>query len=174
MSEGNFEAVKVSYRQTKDGMVVAFAIHPNDAPGDLATLKLGTRLMIGWAEIKDDETTAGADAPHPADTLGSDTSAPIKASPAIKRKFSELQPSQRAALLCNSPNFRQWVWEIDYGQIDRDSPASAADWLRARCGIKSRALLDTDPAAHATFTNIEEAYLHRNTPPAVPAEERYK
>ena len=49
------EAVKVAYRQTKDGMVVSFAIHPSDMPGPLALAPVGTRMLLAIAELKDDE-----------------------------------------------------------------------------------------------------------------------
>lgn len=55
--EHNFttvEAVKVAYRQTKDGMVVSFAIHPSDMPGPLALAAVGTRMLLAVAEIKDE------------------------------------------------------------------------------------------------------------------------
>jgi hypothetical protein len=172
MSEGSFEAVKVSYRQTKDGMVVAFAIHPNDAPGDLATLKLGTRLMIGWAEIKDDDM-AGADRPsNPADNLGSDSSPAIKPAPATKR---ERTPAERAAFLCTLPEFQQWAW-TQKGRWDwtgATETEACADWLRRKCGVTSRAQITTDPSAHEAFKQIEDAFHRRNEPPVVSEAERY-
>jgi hypothetical protein len=49
------EAKKVAYRQTKDGLVVSFVIHPNDMPDALAVAPLGQRYMLAMAAIGDDE-----------------------------------------------------------------------------------------------------------------------
>lgn len=49
------EALKVAYRQTKDGLVVSFVIHPNDMPDALAVAPLGTRYMLVVSQIGDDE-----------------------------------------------------------------------------------------------------------------------
>jgi hypothetical protein len=100
-------------------------------------------------------TKAGADRPsNPADNLGSDTSTPIKASPATKR---ERTPAERAAFLCTLPEFRKW-----YGAPTEEA---AAHQMRAECGVSSRAQITTNPDAHEAFKRIEDAFHRRNDPP---------
>lgn len=178
-ADGHFEAIKIGYRQSKDGMVVSFAIHPNDVPGILASAKLGTRYMIGWAQIGDDEQTGGVppgrnqSAAGAAATANDGTQHSAEAPAAPKRKLSDMQPSQRAALLCRNLDFQAWAARqpdgfktvhLDLGDNEAWAVACAA-WLRERCGVKSRAQLDDDAAAHQTFCRIEEKYRTRNDPP---------
>jgi hypothetical protein len=49
------EARKTAYRQTKEGVVVSFVIHPNDVPDSVALAQLGTRYLLALVEIGDDE-----------------------------------------------------------------------------------------------------------------------
>jgi uncharacterized OB-fold protein len=51
----NCEAKKYAYRQTKDGVVVSFVLHPNDVPNELASSQIGTRYVLAMVEIGDDE-----------------------------------------------------------------------------------------------------------------------
>lgn len=54
MHEGKFEALKYALRQSKDGVIVSFVVHPNDVTDGLLALPIGTRMMVGWAEYKDE------------------------------------------------------------------------------------------------------------------------
>lgn len=56
MDEHSFikiEVVKISYKQTREGDVISFRIHPDDRNNDLANTPLGTRMLLAAAEIKD-------------------------------------------------------------------------------------------------------------------------
>lgn len=157
------EAVKLSYRQTKDGLVVSFAIHPNDMPDDLATAALGTRYMLALAKIGDDETPVAGSQPTKSDKPGDLGQAP----PAAKerQRWDEMIPSKRAAILCNDPIFQEWI-AIRNG--NRYEPAEnedvrkndAASYLRLECGIHSRAELNReDSSPYAAFDKMENSYL---------------
>ena len=50
------EVKKHALRQTQDGVVVAFVLHPNDVPAALQLAPLGTRYMLALVEIDEDET----------------------------------------------------------------------------------------------------------------------
>lgn len=69
-----------------------------------------------------------------------------------KRAFADLPPGQRAALRCGDARYRVFLCGEDKG-VD-----AAADALRARCEIKSRAELNSDAAAAARFAAIELEY----------------
>lgn len=140
MSKGHFEAKKHAYRQTQDGVVVSFVIHPNDVPADLATAPLGTIYMIGFAVMGDASTREDED------EVGGTSQRPdagqVRTSPAKpKRKFDELPPSQQAALRCNDPQFKEFVRER-LGQHQLPDEDTCADFIRSGCAVKSRSELD--------------------------------
>src|SRR3990167_6715521 len=82
------EAKKHAYRQTQDGVVVSFVLHPQEVPAGLATAPLGTRYMLALAEIGNDEQ-------------------PIER-PAPEKPHSY---AQRAGILCNEPAFWRFLNE---------------------------------------------------------------
>ena len=51
-----FEAVKTSMSQTKDGVILRLAVHPNDCPPSLHTDWVGTRYSVAMVAINDDDT----------------------------------------------------------------------------------------------------------------------
>jgi hypothetical protein len=50
------EARKIAYRQTKEGVVISFVLHPDEVPDSVATAALGTRYVLALVELNDDET----------------------------------------------------------------------------------------------------------------------
>jgi hypothetical protein len=60
------------------------------------------------------------------------------------RRFSELPPSQQAALKCQEPAFQRFVSELT-GQPPNESYTTPA--MRRLLNVNSRSVLDTDPAA---------------------------
>mgnify|MGYP001577331788 FL=1 len=64
--------------------------------------------------------------------------------------------SQKAGYLCNDPAFRQFI-EYYCGRPFPDV-ATAAQWVREMCGVTSRSMLDSNPAAAQTFNNILSEY----------------
>jgi hypothetical protein len=51
----HLEAKKLAYRQSRDGFVISFVVHPSDMPDALAVAPLGQRYMLALAAIGDDE-----------------------------------------------------------------------------------------------------------------------
>ena len=49
------ECKKHAYRQTQDGLVISFVVHPNDITPELASAPLGTRYAAVLLELTDDE-----------------------------------------------------------------------------------------------------------------------
>lgn len=144
------EAVKVSYRQTKDGMVVAFAIHPNDMPSELALAPVGTRVLLAVAEITDEE-------PAPAKPDGD-------RSEAARERYRLQDPMakarDRAILLCKDPAFQRWIAEelphIEAcGKTEEDK---AAVLMRAGLQIASRSLIATNEQAYKRFLALEAEF----------------
>ncbi len=117
------EAKKHAYRQTKDGIVVSFVLHPNEVPDDLALAPLGARYMLGLARVGDDEE------PQEPEQKPEKPKRP-------GRPFADMPASQQAGMLCNDPVFQQWACPGD------PCPESARDLILLDCQITSRKHLD--------------------------------
>jgi len=124
----SFEAKKYAYRQSKDGMVLSFVLHPSDVPKDMATSPIGQRYMIACAQIDDFEN-------------------PIRPAAVTDAE----KALARANLICREESYIKWVrmnyyqWHpVDETQSDENY---AADVIRFICGIESRSELKTNEEA---------------------------
>ena len=113
------EAKKHGYRQTQDGIVVSFVLHPQEVPDDLALAALGTRYMMALAQIGDDEVPIEPQKPE-----------------RPGRRFDTMPLSQQAALKCSDPAFWRWA---SPGNLSYEGARQA---ILHHCQIKSRAELD--------------------------------
>lgn len=157
MKDGHFEAKKHAYRQTQDGVVISFVVHPSDISEAMAMAALGTRFMVAFAEIGDDEKPKGGDA----NTRGND---PLKTPPQdehvatpgarLRRPFKELSLPEQAGMRCQDLLFREFITTRDLGWKFED----AADFVRQYCGVKSRAELSTDRDAANRWRALESDY----------------
>lgn len=129
----HFEAVKLSLKQDKSGFVLTIAIHPNDVPESLLRDWVGSRYMV--AMVKMDDEGKPIEPPDVKD--GKDAVA-------------------KAAQLCRSPRFREWL--ISRGNAFDDTEDAAAEAIREHCGIESRSDLKTNIAARAAFTSLLEQF----------------
>lgn len=179
---GHFEAKKQAYRQTQDGIVISFVMHPDDVSQAIAMAPLGTRFMVGFAEIGDDErpvqTPVGRleDEPPNAVTLSEAVDrAKMKAgwrSGSVtdpkkdKRRFADLPASQQAAIRCGEQQFReflhgaykQWFEQISVAQ-DITGEELAAELVRKICGVGSRAAInETNQVALERWFDLERRY----------------
>lgn len=132
----HFEAKKHAYRQTQEGVVVSFVVHPNDVSSELATAPLGTRYMMAFAEIGDDGK-------------------PIQKKAAEKpkeekRSWSSMSYAQRSGILRNDRQFMNWL------QVD--NPDDAADIIRRKCGVESCSMIDGIPLAKQKFDAMETQF----------------
>ena len=124
----HFEAKKYAYRQSRDGMVLSFLLHPSDVPKELATAKIGQRYMIACAQIGEDER------------------------PIVKAAVTEGERAMaRANLICREQTFQEWVrlnneregWVAD----NPDDATLATNVIRSVCGIESRRELQDNEEA---------------------------
>lgn len=128
------ELRKIAYRQSaKDGLVITFAVHPDDMPANLASAPIGSRFMAALVEIGDDEQPVERNKQHPI--------------------------VQRAAILCGETLFQKFMEEefpFDWQEANpfSDETGIAAALLRNACGITSRKELATDPLAVAKFDKL--------------------
>lgn len=133
-----FEAKKHAWRQTQDGIVVSFVIHPNDINAALAVAPLGTRYMIGVAEIGDDGR------PVEAKTI------PQTGPAATKKTWSNVPLVQQAGIRCNEPAFHEFI-----AAADADA---AAAYVRKFCKVTSRSAIKQGTSAGELWLHLERDY----------------
>ncbi len=170
-TEGAFEARKWGWRQTKEGIVVSFLVHPNDINAALAIAPLGTIYALGFREMPDGDqsvapsTDAGCGSTAPAGTVNTPADAPPEpavagGAPKLKRCFSELPRSAQAAMLCETPAFQPWV--IDSHEPWAAMPAdkhTATGFVREACDVVSRREFDTNVARGQRWDIIYIQYM---------------
>lgn len=143
------EAKKHAFRQTQDGVVVSFVLHPQDVPPSLALASLGTRYMLALVEIGDDEQpVAGSPVSNAA---SSDEPAPGKP----HASWHKPSPAQQAGILCNDPAFTKFLLER-YPDTIRNSNASQT--VRTLCGVTSRSEIQRGTKAALLWADIVADY----------------
>lgn len=165
---GHFEAKKHGFRQTQDGVVVSFVMHPNDVNGDFAAAPLGTIFVIGYATPEE-----GGDAPSSPSSSGASNVAPVAEQSASSGGASKQDKTvQRCAILCADQQFQEWLWR----EVAKDlpwpdgivtlpnmSPDGWESWtiveLRNRLNIISRRDLATNDIARRKFLALEDQFL---------------
>ena len=156
------EAKKISYRQSRDGLVVSFVIHPSDMPDELALAPLGQRYVLALAAIGDDEEPVPwqpAGAPwykgHPPDTK---VAVRVTASERGKQRYATASDMERAlvraATLPKDARFRAWLGPACPDEV------SAANHIRHECCFgESRKLIAEDRECYEAFIRMETSYL---------------
>jgi hypothetical protein len=136
---GHFEAKKHAWRQTQDGIVVSFVIHPTEIDAALAVAALGTRYMIAFAEVGDDGHPVAAPAPAN-DVVKSDN----------KKTWADLTAVQQAGIRCGEPEF----WDF----ADVKDNEGAARFVRGFCRVASRSELAPGSEAARLWMHLERDY----------------
>lgn len=170
------EAIKSSYRQTKDGVSVTFVIHPQEMPDALALAPLGSRWMVALVQVGDDEqpireqaaqsgrpdTSPAPIAPRSPGAAGKpDGAGP--ALPKVKRKWEDMAIVTRAGMMCSDE--RAWpVFDRFHDKAPILCEREAEIFLRAYCGVMSRTQIDDNPDARHNFLGIETEYLRATRP----------
>lgn len=151
------EMVKYAYRQSKDGVVVSFVVHPDEVPAALSTSRIGARYVVALVQVGDDELpikqTAKENKRH------SPTTSPATASLETgkpKRRWEEMQPQQQAGMRCGEPAFIAFLKETR--PDDWHESQDAAECVRLICGVHSRVELGTNPKARVIWTQLDFAY----------------
>lgn len=166
MADGHFEAKVSGRRESTSGIFLTLQIQPDDHTPELAMLRVGSALMIGWSEVVD--TTV-----HKLDT-----SMPVSEAIALidnklqkeRRAFKDLSLSQQAGIRCADKQFQQFIVER-YSGADAYTvcEANAATLVREICLVKSRTDLDgANGTIGAKWFHLERDYQSWLT------EKRYK
>ncbi len=157
MSEGHFEAVKYAYRQSKEGFVLSFIVHPSDMPDDMATAPIGSMFVIGYAAAKKvpEPNLAGGSS-----DLTHSGSGVVSSSSRDDRPLAKpiRTPSQRAAYLCTKSRFWSFLNSIRKGGLYINSEAKADAALKAHLGLTSKTELDKSDLAAEGFEEFESEF----------------
>lgn len=129
----NFEAVKVSMSQNKEGVQLRLAIHPNDCPPTLHTDWVGSRYMVALVKIAHDDT--------------------VERSPTV---VDGERAIARAGTICKNPKFQSWL--VRMGIANSVSEDAAAEGLRAFLLINSRKDLANDADARKRFNGLLDSF----------------
>lgn len=125
------EMRKIAYRQSaKDGLVITFAVHPDDMPADLAGAPIGSRYMVALVGLNDDETPKERDKE--------------------RRQWHELTPASQSAIRCNEKAFQLFM---KVGNAE-----DAAEAVRKACEVSSRSEISTSDRARDKWEHLDAAY----------------
>lgn len=122
----SFEAIKVSMRQSKDGVMVTFAIHPNDQTNDLLIHPVGSRYQVALVQLDDE------------------------GQPIEPRSRSEGKHAVEASgMLCKSMEFQSWLYRT--GAILQATEEDAVQYIHSYCGVASRSQIGDNVEARRLF-----------------------
>ena len=124
----NFEAVKISMSQDKNGITLRLSLHPNECPPSLHTDWVGSRYMVAMVKLNDQ------DEPEIPDE---------------QREIKKMIAS--AGMLCRNDHFALFLG-VEGGEEE------VANILRQKLGIKSRSEFNNNSEARQKFTNLIEEF----------------
>jgi len=139
----NFEAVKTSMSQSKQGTILRLALHPNDVPPSLHTDWVGSRYMVAMVKLGDDDQ------------------------PEISENQREVDKMVASAgMLCRNDEFadflhkREYMPDADYIESSfGEREKTVTETLRSVLGITSRAELKNNSEAREKFKAITEEFV---------------
>jgi len=133
MTSSRFEAIRVSFRQDKDGYLIVLRIHPNDIDGQTTLDQLGQRYYCTLNRVDENDQ-------------------PIT----HKEKTAGERAVQMAGILCTDPAFREWM--VKKGYAFDATEESVIKGMRDYLGVKSRKELSTNERAQDAFTLLLTEY----------------
>lgn len=134
----NFEAVKVSMSQDKNGIILRLSIHPQECPAQLHSDWVGSRYVVAMVKLADDDT------------------------PELREEevFIERLIAS-AGLLCRNDDFYAFLFENDlvsYSSKSEVMEKECANAVRRHCSIKSRGDLRTNVEARKKFEALRGTF----------------
>lgn len=129
----NFEGIKTSMKQDKNGYVLTLSIHPDDVPEEIMRDFVGSRYQVVMVRLGDDDQ------------------------PMDREKAMERDPVRFAGALCNNKDFARYI-EEELQELVDPTPDEVADWLREKLGVGSRREMRTNERAAKHFWRIKEDF----------------
>lgn len=157
----HFEAKLHGFRRTMDGVVISYVIHPEDVSPALALATLGTRYMVAFEAIGDDEKATPTPGPQAAggharaEALSPERRSEIAALAAAARwkprkQFTSLPLYQQAAIRSTDEKF--WEW------INVTGENAAADYIREHCKVSSRREITENEKSGLRWAELERQF----------------
>ena len=154
------EAKLHALRKTQDGVVVSFVLHPNDIPDRLMLSNLGTRYMLAFAEIGDDELPKRKDGDATDDGR---TVLPLPTTPETRPRvesaprgaFNDMPPVKQAGILCADPVFWKFLCENGYYVSNELDTITA---VRDICNVESRKHITAGTSAYDKWNWLVQRY----------------
>lgn len=129
----NFEAVKLRMNQTKDGVVLHLAIHPDEVPDALFRSFVGKRYMVAMVELDEQDN------------------------PVQPNERTEGQKAvQQAALLCKNTDFQRFM--VDQGHAFAVTEEDCTEGLRDYLGVDTRSELNANPEARKRLSVLIQKF----------------
>jgi hypothetical protein len=132
METSQFEGKKIALKQTKDGIVMSLAIHPDDLPEELMRDFVGSRYMVVMVRLGDEEK------------------------PLNREEFAGSQLVKLAGILCRDKDF--WDYLYDDGQLFEKSEVACVDWITSYLGVNSRSDIKVNPNAQHLLKSLNAKY----------------
>ena len=132
METSQFEGKKVALKQTKDGIVMSLAIHPDDLPEELMRDFVGARYMVVMVRLGDEEK------------------------PLNREEFAGSQLVKLAGILCRDKDF--WDYLYDDGQLFEKNEAACVDWMTSYLEVNSRADIKTNQEAQRLLKEMNAKF----------------
>lgn len=132
METSQFEGKKIALKQTKDGIVMSLAIHPDDLPEELMRDFVGSRYMVVMVRLGDEERPLNRD------------------------EFAGAQMVKLAGMLCRDKSF--WDYLHEGGQLLEKNEAACVEWLQSYLNINSRADLKINKGAQEELKELYGEY----------------
>ena len=141
MDHPQFEAKKISMKQTKDGYVLNLAIHPDEVPNEVIRDFVGARYMVVMVRMDDEEK------------------------PLNREEYAGSQLVKLAGMLCRDKDF--WDFLQEEGQLYERSEKECIEWMQNYLVVGSRAEIKTNLASQRAlkdiYTEFKEWKTTRNT-----------
>lgn len=135
----NFEAVKISMSQDKNGVVLRLSIHPQECPPQLHSDWVGSRYVVAMVKLADDDT------------------------PELREEEIYIERMiSSAGLLCRNEEFYGFLLENDMVSFSSDAEKmekECANAVRRYCNIKSRGDLRTNVEARRKFEALRGTFM---------------
>lgn len=141
--EGNFECKVSRKSESGSGIFLTLQIQPDDYTEELATLRVGSKLVLGWAEVVNTDV-------EPIEVKAEGQESEANGSP---KKWSELARSQQAYLLTRDQVFLEY--------FGAKNAANCDGMLKGHFRISSKSDLDQE-RYHKPWDEFVALYhLHR-------------
>jgi hypothetical protein len=132
METSQFEAKKVALKQTKDGIVMSLAIHPDELPEELMRDFVGSRYMVVMVRLGDTEEPLNRD------------------------EFAGAQMVKLAGMLCRDKGF--WDYLHEGGQLFDKNEVACVEWLQSYLNIGSRSDIKINKLAQEELKTLYGEY----------------